>query len=58
MSVNPRARGFIKVDSPSAALPAERQRGILAGARQRSTRAESPASPEISPKEIYQTVFG
>jgi hypothetical protein len=24
MSVNPRARGFIKVDSPSAALPAGR----------------------------------
>jgi hypothetical protein len=25
---------------------------------QRSTRAESPVSPEISPKEICQTVFG
>ncbi len=30
----------------------------LSGGPQRSTRAESPVSPEISPKEICQTVFG
>ncbi len=31
---------------------------LLSGGPQRSTRAESPVSPEISPKEICQTVFG
>lgn len=31
---------------------------LLSGGPQRSTRAESPMSPEISPKEICQTVFG
>jgi hypothetical protein len=31
---------------------------LLSRGPQRSTRAESPVSPEISPKEICQTVFG
>jgi len=31
---------------------------LLSGGPHRSTRAELPMSPEISPKEICQTVFG
>jgi hypothetical protein len=30
---------------------------LLSGGPQRSTRAELPVSPEVSPKEICQTVF-